>query len=122
VEETILLVEDNPLNIELATDILQVAGYNVLLAETADRAIALARSQKPALILMDLSLPGMDGLTATEILKRDPQTRAIPLVALTAHAMKGNKEKAIAAGCDDYMTKPVDAKSLISTVVRFTRS
>jgi CheY-like chemotaxis protein len=118
----ILVVEDNPLNMELATDILQTAGYTVLQADDANNAIALAKSEKPDLILMDVSLPGMDGLVATAILKRDPQTSEIPLIALTAHAMKGDKERALAAGCDDYLTKPIDARVLVEAVARFIGS
>ena len=121
-EHLILIVEDNPLNMELATDILHAAGHKVLQAEDAYQAIVLARSEKPALILMDVSLPGMDGLVATTILKRDPQTSDIPVIALTAHAMKGDKERALAAGCDDYFTKPIDARVLVEAAAGFIGS
>jgi CheY-like chemotaxis protein len=117
----VLIVEDNPMNMELASDILSAAGHRVVQAVDATQAIALAKLHKPALILMDISLPGMDGLTATGILKADPQTDTIPLVALTAHAMKGDKERILAAGCDDYLTKPVDSKKLVEVVGRFIR-
>ncbi len=90
----VLIVEDNPLNMELETDVLEAAGYVVLQAEDAEAAIALARSDKPAVILMDVSLPGMDGLIATQALKHDPSTQDIPIVVLTAHAMQGDREKA----------------------------
>jgi CheY-like chemotaxis protein len=116
---SVLIVEDNQLNMELATDILAAAGHEVLQAGDAQQAIAIARSQKPAVILMDVSLPGMDGLTATTILKQDPHTSSIPLIALTAHAMKGDKERALAAGCDHYVTKPIEPKTLVETVTRF---
>lgn len=120
--QTVLVVEDNALNMELATDILEAAGYGVLQAENAENAIALAKSQKPALILMDVGLPGIDGLTATAILKGDPGTSHIPLIALTAHAMKGDKERALAGGCDEYLTKPIDARTLLDAIGRFSQS
>lgn len=110
--EKILIVEDNPLNMELTADILAAAGYTVLQADNPERGIALARAERPALILMDVRLPGMDGLSATEILKRGAETREIPVVALTAHAMKGDEEKALAAGCEGYITKPVNTRTL----------
>src|SRR5436190_15829158 len=102
--EKILVVEDNPLNMELTADVLGAAGYAVLQAENAERGIALARTERPALILMDVSLPGIDGLSATEVLKGAAETGKIPVVALTAHAMKGDEEKALAAGCQGYIT------------------
>ena len=108
----ILVVEDNPLNLELTADILEAAGYTVLQADNAERGIALARTERPALILMDVRLPGMDGLRATEVLKGEPETREIPVVALTAHAMKGDEDKALAAGCKGYITKPISARAL----------
>ena len=104
---------------ELATDILQAAGHEVLQAEDAYAAFALMKSSHPALILMDVSLPGMDGLQATAVLKRDPRTKDIPVIAFTAHAMKGDREKALEAGCEDYLTKPIDARVLVETVARF---
>ena len=120
--EKILVVEDNPLNMELTTDILGAAGYVVLQAENAERGIALARAESPALILMDVRLPGMDGLLATEILKGEVETRQIPVVALTAHAMKGDEDKALAAGCEGYITKPIDSRALPGEVAGFLRS
>lgn len=117
--ETILIVEDNPLNLELATDLLEAAGYVVRQAGTAEEAIQTARTALPGLILMDVSLPGMDGLAATQALKADPATRAIPVVALTAHAMKGDEDKARAAGCEGYITKPIDTRTFPVTVARF---
>jgi two-component system, cell cycle response regulator DivK len=119
--EKILVVEDNPVNMELTADILGAAGYTVLQAENAERGIALARTERPALILMDVRLPGMDGLSATEILKAEPETRAIPVVALTAHAMKGDEAKALAAGCEGYITKPIDTRALPHEVAGFLR-
>lgn len=118
----ILLVEDNPLNRELATDLLEAAGYVVLHSATAEEALALARAEVPDLVLMDISLPGMDGLHATQILKQDALTSAIPVVALTAQAMKGDEEKARGAGCDGYITKPIQTRTFAATVAGFMRS
>lgn len=116
--ETILIVEDNELNLELATDLLESAGYVVRQARTAEEAIHAARTTKPQLILMDIGLPGMDGLAATRLLKADPATRQIPVLAVTSHAMKGDEEKARAAGCTGYMTKPIDTRTFPKTVAR----
>ncbi len=118
----ILVIEDNPINMELITDLLNVTGYRVLQAGDAETGITLARTERPALILMDISLPGMDGLTATRILKQDPITRDIPVVALTAHAMKGDKEKILAAGCTDYISKPIDTRTLPKMIAHFIES
>ncbi len=114
--EKVLLVEDQALNRELATDLLEVAGFVVCQADSGERAIQVARAEKPAIILMDISLPGMDGLAATRILRADPQFRTVPIVALTAHAMKGDEARAVAAGCDGYVTKPIDTASFARTV------
>ena len=115
----VLVIEENELNMELVTDVLEAAGYRVFQAWTAEEGIALARSEQPAVILMDLRLPGMDGLEATGILKRDPATSSIPVIAVTAQAMKGDAEKALEAGCDGYVPKPVDTRELPRTVARF---
>ena len=112
----ILIIEDNPMNLELATDLLEANGFNVLQARTAEEGLRLAREAAPALVLMDFSLPGMDGLCATKALKTDPATRHLPVVALTAHAMKGDEEIARSAGCDGYLTKPIDTKTFVTTV------
>lgn len=120
--ETVLIVDDNPMNMELATDLLEAAGYVVRQAATAEDAIAAAKTAPPHLILMDLSLPGMDGLAATRALKADPATKAVPVIALTAHAMKGDEDKARAAGCEGYITKPIDTRALPKTVARFLAS
>ena len=106
----ILVVEDNPLNMELVTDLLEVSGYEVLQANEAQTGIDMAVQTGPDLILMDIQLPGMDGLTAIRCLKRDTRTNAIPVVALTAHAMVGDQEKAEAAGCNGYLVKPIDTR------------
>jgi two-component system, cell cycle response regulator DivK len=113
---TILVVEDNPANLKLATTVLEHAGYQVLHAGTAADGIALARRHRPDLILMDIQLPGMDGLTATSVLKTDAETRAIPIVALTAFAMVGDEARILAAGCDGYIAKPFDYKVFLSRV------
>ena len=112
----VLVVEDNPANMTLATFLLESAGHTSLRAVDAEAGIALACAEQPDLILMDIQLPGMDGLEATALLKRDDATRAIPVVALTALAMKGDEERIRAAGCDGYIAKPLDYKELLATV------
>ena len=110
---TILLVEDNEMNRDMLSRRLARNGYEVLLAENGEQGLALARTAAPALILMDLSLPGIDGWEATRRLKADPATRAIPVIALTAHAMPSDRESARAAGCDDFDTKPIELARLL---------
>jgi two-component system, cell cycle response regulator DivK len=112
----VLVVEDNPANMTLATFLLKSAGYVVLSATDAESGLALARGEQPDLILMDIQLPGMDGLEATAQLKRDPATRDIPVVALTALAMKGDEERIRAAGCDGYIAKPLAYREFLTTV------
>ncbi|HEY8360363.1 MAG TPA: response regulator [Ramlibacter sp.] len=104
----ILYVEDNEDNVFVLRNRLSRAGHEILIAGDGAEGITLAKSEKPDLILMDLSLPVMDGWTATRHLKADPATRNIPVIALSAHAMSGDRERALEAGCDDYDTKPVD--------------
>lgn len=118
----ILIIEDNPLNMELATDLLSVAGYEVLQATTAERGIQLARSVLPDLILMDTSLPGMDGLQATVILKSESDTEHIPVVSLTANAMKGDEERAREAGAMAYVTKPIDTRTFVRDIAAFLKA
>jgi predicted ATPase/signal transduction histidine kinase/CheY-like chemotaxis protein len=113
---TVLIVEDNEANMNLATTLLRNGGYEVLQAWTGQEGILLARNLLPDLILMDISLPGMDGLTAAGVLKRDSVTSLIPIVAVTAHAMRGDEEKALNAGCDAYLSKPIDSKALYTTL------
>ena len=103
----ILVVEDNPANMTLAIFLLESAGYTVLTARDAEAGLTVARDEQPDLILMDMQLPGMDGLTATMLLKQDEATRAIPVIALTALAMKGDEERIRAAGCSAYIAKPL---------------
>ncbi len=118
-EGKVLLIEDNPLNMELAVDLLEIGGFEVLKATTAEEGIELAKKETPDLILMDISLPGMDGLEATRILKKDKTVKDIPIVAMSAHAMTGDEEKAMKAGCVGYITKPIDTKSLVERVKEF---
>jgi two-component system cell cycle response regulator DivK len=112
----VLVVEDNSANMALATFLLQSAGHVVLTATDAEAALMLARGEHPELILMDIQLPGMDGLEATALLKRDEMTRSIPVIALTALAMKGDEERIRAAGCDGYIAKPLAYKDFLTTI------
>ena len=116
----ILLVEDNELNRDMLRRRLSHRGYEVLLAANGRQGIEMARRHKPDVVLMDLSLPEIDGWQVTRLLKSDAQTRDIPVVALTAHAMLGDREKALEAGCDDYATKPVDMPLLVGMIERLT--
>ena len=116
--EPILIVDDNPTNLKLVAYLVRANGYDVDTAIDADAALAAIRTRRPALILMDLQLPGVDGLELTRRLKTDPGTRGIVIVALTAYAMKGDLEKAVAAGCDDYVTKPIDTRKLPELIAR----
>ena len=113
---TILVVEDNPANMKLAVFLLQDAGYVVLSAADAEAGLTLAREQHPDLILMDIQLPGMDGLAAIALLKRDETTRAIPVIALTALAMKGDEARIREAGCEGYIAKPTRYREMLATV------
>jgi CheY-like chemotaxis protein len=114
----ILLVEDNELNRDMLSRRLARRGYEVLLASDGEEGVSLALAARPAVILMDMSLPKVDGWEATRRLKADEATRAIPVIALTAHAMRGDREKAMAAGCDEYDTKPVDFERLVEKIER----
>ena len=113
---TVLIIEDNPANMTLAMFLLQSAGHVVLSATDAEAGLTLARSERPNLILMDIQLPGMDGLEATGVLKRDATTCGIPVIALTALAMKGDEERIRAAGCDGYIAKPMRYKEFLEAV------
>jgi CheY-like chemotaxis protein len=108
----ILVVDDNPTNLKLVSDLLEFEGYQILKAVDAEEAQVILADTLPDLILMDIALPGMDGLTLTRILKADPRTGGIRIAALTAFAMKGDEQKAIDAGCDGYITKPIDTRGL----------
>ena len=112
----VLIIEDNPANMTLATFLLQSAGHSVLAARDAETGLTLARAEQPDLVLMDIQLPGMDGLEATALLKGDEATREIPVVALTALAMKGDEERIRAAGCDGYIAKPLAYRDFLATI------
>ncbi len=117
----ILLIEDNPLNLDMLSRRLQRKGFEVLTAVDGQQGIDIAHSTLPNLILMDMSLPIIDGWTATTKLKADPKTSGIPIIALTAHAMVGDQEKAEQAGCDDYDTKPIDFVRLLEKIAKFVK-
>jgi two-component system cell cycle response regulator DivK len=112
----VLIIEDNAPNMTLAIFLLRSVGHTVLSATDAEAGLALARAERPDLILMDIQLPGMDGLEATGLLKRDEATRAIPVIALTALAMKGDEARIRAAGCDGYIAKPMRYQEFLKTV------
>jgi two-component system cell cycle response regulator DivK len=113
---TVLVVEDNPTNMKLAITLLEAAGHSVLTATDAEAGLTMARLERPNLILMDIQLPGIDGLEATVQLKQDEATRGIPVIALTALAMKGDEERIRAAGCDGYIAKPMRYKEFQATI------
>jgi CheY-like chemotaxis protein len=117
--EIVLVVDDNPINLKLARVALAVEGYDVRTAEDAEEALTMLEQVRPDLILMDLQMPTMDGLELTTHLKLDPATRDILILAVTAFAMKGDYEKALDAGCDGYMTKPIDTRTLGATVGQY---
>lgn len=117
----ILLVEDNEMNRDMLARRLEKRGYAVVIAVDGQSGVALARAEKPDLILMDMSLPIIDGWEASRQLKADPAVAAIPIIALTAHAMAEDREKALAAGCNEYETKPVDLASLLAKIEALLR-
>ncbi len=112
----ILLVEDNEMNRDMLSRRLERRGYQVLIAVDGEQGVAMAQSEAPDLILMDMSLPVLDGWEATRTLKAAPETRNIPIIALTAHAMVGDRDKVIEAGCDDYDTKPIELPRLLEKI------
>jgi len=109
----ILLVEDNEINRDMLSRRLLRKGYEIVMAVDGEQAVAMSRSESPDLILMDMSLPVFDGWEATRRIKAAPETKAIPVIALTAHAMAGDREKSLEAGCDDYDTKPIELQRLL---------
>jgi two-component system cell cycle response regulator DivK len=113
---TVLVIEDNPANMTLTVILLESVGHAVLSATNAEAGLKLARSEHPSLILMDIQLPGMDGLQATVLLKQDEATRDIPVIAVTAMAMKGDEQRIRAAGCDGYIAKPMCSQAFLETV------
>ncbi len=114
----ILIIEDNPKNLKLRRDVLQFKGYQTVEAETAEAGIKLARERQPALILMDIQLPGMDGREAMKVLKANEKTQQIPIIAVTSFAMKGDRERLLADGFNAYLAKPVNIKELPNVVER----
>jgi len=115
----ILIVEDNEMNRDMLSRRLERRGFVIVMAVDGQQGVDLARSERPDLILMDMSLPVMDGWTATRAIKDDVELQAIPVIALTAHAMEGDREKAMAAGCDDYDTKPIELPRLLEKIGKF---
>ena len=116
--EHILVVDDNATNLKLVSDLLECSGYQITKATDAEQALEIVRRASPDLILMDIGLPGMDGLTLARRFKADETTKHIRIIALTAFAMKGDRQKALDAGCDGYITKPIDTRSLSDHVDR----
>jgi CheY-like chemotaxis protein len=116
---TILVIEDNVMNMKLVRTLLELEGYAVREAFDAEEGLDAARAARPDLILMDVQLPGMDGLEATRALKRDKNLRDVPVIGLSAHAMQGDREKALAAGCIEYLTKPIDMDGFLNTIKTF---
>lgn len=118
----ILVVEDNRDNMILIVDILSSFDYEVLQATDGEQGVEMANAEKPDLILMDLSLPRMDGWTATRYIKANPELKQIPIIALTAHAMVGDRERALEAGCDEYISKPINLPELTTKVAQFIKN
>ena len=117
--KTILVVEDNELNMKLVRGLIKIGKYCMLEATDAESGIEQIREQCPDLVLMDIQLPGMDGLSATKIIKQDPSLKDIPVVALTSYAMQGDEEKALEAGCRGYIAKPIDTRKFLETVAQY---
>jgi len=117
-QKVILIVEDDPMSLELFRDLLEVSGYTTLEATDGRQGVELAKEKKPDLILMDIQLPVMDGLEATKILKVDPVTKNIPIIALTAYAMEDDEERVIQAGADGYLTKPIRIQGFLEEVAK----
>ena len=117
-DELILIIEDNEKNRKLCRDVLQVKGYQTIESETAEEGLKLVEQRSPALILMDIQLPGMDGITAMKQLKADPNTQNIPIIAITASAMTNNRTTMLAEGFDGYQTKPISLKDFLAEVQR----
>ena len=115
----ILIVDDNPTNLKLACDLLEIEGYQIEKANDAEEALAIIGKTQFDLVLMDIELPGMDGLTLTRLLKETPATQQIPVVALTAFAMKGDDQKAFQAGCAGYITKPIDTRKFPQQIAEY---
>ena len=121
-QKTILVIEDNELNMKLVRGILSKTSYEMIEAVDAETGLLMVREHRPDLIFMDIQLPGLDGLSATNVIKSDESIKDIPVVALTSYAMQGDKEKALKAGCVGYITKPIDVKSFLKKIEKFTRT
>jgi two-component system cell cycle response regulator DivK len=119
--KTVLLVEDNPHNRKIFSGMLAHAGFRVVEAIDGNEAMKLVVAEKPHLVLMDLSIPGIDGWECTRRIKGDPATRELPIIALTAHAMRGDEERAREAGCDGYLSKPVSPKKVVEVVKKYLK-
>ena len=117
--KTILIVEDNALNMRLFNDVLQASGYQTLQTGDGNEAVALAVEHRPDLILMDMRLPGISGLEATQLIKAHENLRDVPIVAVTASALKGDKEKILAGGCDGFIAKPISIPNFLATIAQF---
>ena len=121
-ERNILVVEDNDMNMQLVEFLLEEGGYHIVKATSGEEALAITRGgpgAAPDLILMDIHLPGMDGLSVVRAIKADERTARIPILALTAHAMRGDKDRFLEAGCDGYISKPIDVKTFIASIERY---
>jgi CheY-like chemotaxis protein len=124
-ERNILVVEDNDMNMQLVEFLLEEGGYHIVKATSGEEALAITRDAPgiaPDLILMDIHLPGMDGLSVVRAIKSDERTSRIPILALTAHAMRGDKDRFLEAGCDGYISKPIDVKTFLSSIERYLGS
>jgi CheY-like chemotaxis protein len=117
----VLVVDDNPTNLKLVAFVVSANGYEVASAIDAPSALAALRAHKPAVVLVDIQLPGIDGLELTRMIRRDPALADIAIIAVTAYAMKGDREKALEAGCDDYVTKPIDTRALPGIIAKHVR-
>ena len=115
-KKTILVIEDNELNMKLVRNLLKLKNFKVIESEDAEQGMEMAETYKPDLILMDINLPGIDGLTATKKIKENEALKHIPIVALTSYAMQGDEEKSINAGCAGYISKPIDTKTFVETL------
>jgi len=122
-KRTVLVVEDNDMNMQLVEYLLEEGGYHIVKAASGEEALAITRDKKspPDLILMDIHLPGMDGLSVVREMKSDERTQTIPILALTAHAMRGDKDRFLEAGCDGYISKPIDVKTFLSSIEQYLR-
>jgi len=116
----VLVVEDNDMNMQLVEYLLEEGGYSIVKAASGEEALSIARGGDPVdLILMDIHLPGIDGLSVVREMKGEPRTRAVPILALTAHAMRGDRDRFLEAGCDGYISKPIDVKTFLSSIRQY---